>query len=163
MCGVCGFAGRGDRQDLARMTTVMTHRGPDDEGLWCDEEVGVYLGHRRLSIIDIAGGSQPMWTTDGALGVVFNGEIYNHVELRAALTDAGHRFSSDHSDTEVLLHGYREWGAELPQRLNGMWAFAIYDRKKRELFISRDRLPSSWDRMPGVSRTSSVAGTTLRG
>jgi asparagine synthase (glutamine-hydrolysing) len=139
MCGICGFVGRGDRQDLARMTAVMTHRGPDAEGLWHDEEAAAYLGHRRLSIIDIAGGSQPMWTSDGALGVAFNGEIYNHVELRATLTNAGHRFSSDHSDTEVLLHGYREWGAALPQRLNGMWAFAIYDRKKRELFISRDR------------------------
>ncbi len=139
MCGICGFVGQGDLQDLTRMSRAMTHRGPDAEGLWSDEKKAVYLGHRRLSIIDLAGGNQPMWTADGALGVVFNGEIYNHVDLRAALTDAGHRFSSDHSDTEVLLHGYREWGDGLPQRLNGMWAFAIYDRQKQEIFISRDR------------------------
>jgi len=139
MCGICGFVGQGDLQNLANMTNIMTHRGPDAEGLWSDKGKAVYLGHRRLSIIDLAGGTQPMWTADGALGVVFNGEIYNHVELRTALIDAGHQFLSDHSDTEVLLHGYREWGGELPQRLNGMWAFAIYDRRKQEIFVSRDR------------------------
>ncbi len=139
MCGICGFVGKGDLQDLTSMTRVMAHRGPDAEGLWSDQKKAVYLGHRRLSIIDLAGGNQPMWTSDGALGVVFNGEIYNHVELRTALTEAGHRFSSGHSDTEVLLHGYREWGSRLPEKLNGMWAFAIYDQRKQEIFISRDR------------------------
>ena len=139
MCGICGFAGNGNREDLARMTDDLFHRGPDAEGLWYDETKAVYLGHRRLSIIDISGGIQPMWTADKALGVVFNGEIYNHTELRDELQKKGHIFQSDHSDTEVLLHGFREWGADLPNRLNGMWAFAIYDRSRNILFLSRDR------------------------
>lgn len=121
------------------MADAMIHRGPDDSGFWHDPEKAVYLGHRRLSIIDISGGTQPMWTADNALGVVFNGEIYNHIELREALQKKGHTFQSDHSDTEVLLHGFREWGSDLPNRLNGMWAFAIYDRIRSLLFLSRDR------------------------
>lgn len=139
MCGICGFAGQGGLDDLQRMADAMRHRGPDAEGLWHDPGEAVYLGHRRLSIIDLEGGAQPMWTADGALGVIFNGEVYNHLELRAELKGAGHRFLTDHADTEVLLHGYRQWGRDLPLRLNGMWAFAIYDRKKREIFFSRDR------------------------
>jgi asparagine synthase (glutamine-hydrolysing) len=131
--------GQGGLEDLRRMTAAMVHRGPDGQGLWHEPEAAVYLGHRRLSIIDLEGGAQPMWTPDGSLGVAFNGEIYNHLELRAELSRAGHRFATHHSDTEVLLHGYREWGRELPSRLNGMWAFAIYDRGRRELFLSRDR------------------------
>lgn len=122
------------------MTDALIHRGPDEEGLWVDETKGAYLGHRRLSIIDVAGGHQPMWTRDGNLGIVFNGEIYNFAELRRELEDAGHRFESDHSDTEVLLHGYRQWGRGLTTRLNGMWAFALYDRKAGILFCSRDRV-----------------------
>ena len=139
MCGICGFAGAGDVDILASMNEAMVHRGPDAEGLWHDAHEAVYLGHRRLSIIDLSGGAQPMWTADGALGIVFNGEIYNHLELREELIRAGHRFFTDHSDTEVLLHGYRQWGRDLPSRLNGMWAFALYDRIRRELFLSRDR------------------------
>lgn len=121
------------------MNDALSHRGPDAEGLWSDSSKGIYIGHKRLSIIDIAGGTQPMWTADGRIGVTFNGEIYNFRELRATLEKAGHRFLSDHSDTEVLLHGYREWGAGLPSRLNGMWAFAIYDRDRGRFFLSRDR------------------------
>jgi asparagine synthase (glutamine-hydrolysing) len=139
MCGICGFAGAGDADILASMNEAMIHRGPDAGGLWHDTQEAVYLGHRRLSIIDLSGGAQPMWTADGALGIVFNGEIYNHLELREELIRAGHHFLTDHSDTEVLLHGYRQWGRELPSRLNGMWAFALCDRKSRELFLSRDR------------------------
>lgn len=139
MCGICGFAGKGDIEDLERMNAVLGHRGPDDEGIWYDRIKGVYLGHRRLSIIDMNGGSQPMWSDDGLLCVVFNGEIYNHKELRAELEKNGHRFKSHHSDTEVLIYGYRQWGHEMPQRLNGMWAFAIYDKEKGRLFLSRDR------------------------
>ena len=139
MCGICGFIGTGDRGVLTSMTEAMRHRGPDAGGMWQDAELGFYLGHRRLSIIDLSGGSQPMWTEDQALGVVFNGEIYNHQELRDILTREGHRFQTNHSDTEVLLHGYRQWGEELPSHLNGMWAFALYDRNRREIFISRDR------------------------
>ena len=100
---------------------------------------GVHLGHMRLSIIDLAGGAQPMWTADGEVGVVFNGEIYNHAELREELKGPGAVFITDHSDTEVLLQAYRLWGDDFVNRLNGMWAFVIYDRPRRRLFASRDR------------------------
>lgn len=139
MCGIVGFVGAGTRQDLERMSNEIIHRGPDGVGYWTDPAQGVYLGHRRLAILDLAGGQQPMWTADGALGVVFNGEIYNYRELRTELEQAGHVFLTDHSDTEVLLHGYREWGEALTGRLNGMWAFALYDRRQARLFCSRDR------------------------
>ncbi len=139
MCGIAGFVGKGDRDDLERMTKCLEHRGPDDEGFWHDEYRGVYLGHKRLSIIDLPDGSQPMWTIDESLCVIYNGEIYNHLELRKKLENKGHKFCTDHSDTEVLLHGYKEWGTDLPTRVNGMWAFAIYDRHKNLIFISRDR------------------------
>jgi asparagine synthase (glutamine-hydrolysing) len=139
MCGISGFVGRGERSDLERMTRALEHRGPDGEGLWGDPEMGTWLGHRRLSVIDPTTGHQPMWTLGEGLGVVFNGEIYNHVELREELESAGHVFQSDHSDTEVLLLGYRQWGTALVERLNGMWAFAILDRARGELFLSRDR------------------------
>jgi len=137
MCGIAGFVGLGDRETLVRMTAALAHRGPDDSGLWVERNV--FLGHRRLSIVDLTGGHQPMSTPDGDLTVTFNGEIYNHAELRAELKKQGHVFQTDHSDTEVLLHGYREWGSGLPKRLNGMWAFALYDRKAGKLFCSRDR------------------------
>ncbi|MBZ6076256.1 asparagine synthase (glutamine-hydrolyzing) [Microvirga puerhi] len=139
MCGIAGFAGIGEEETLRAMTSALGHRGPDAGNFWCDPSRGVFLGHRRLSIVDLGGGSQPMWTPDGEIGIVFNGEIYNHQELRRDLIDRGHIFASDHSDTEVLLHGYREWGEDLPRRLNGMWALAIYDRKAAVLWISRDR------------------------
>ncbi len=139
MCGICGFVGPGTRQDLERMTAAVAHRGPDAAGCWMKPELGVFLGHRRLSIVDHATGCQPMSTADGQLVVVFNGEIYNHGELRAELQRLGHHFQSDHSDTEVLLHGFRAWGEELPRRLNGMWAFVLYDLRTRTLFASRDR------------------------
>ena len=139
MCGISGFAGDGDLVVLKRMNDEIVHRGPDAEGLWRDEAARVYLGHRRLSIVDLEGGAQPMWTPDGMLGVIFNGEIYNHLELRQELVALGQNFHSDHSDTEVLLHGYRAWGADFVSRLNGMWAFVIYDRVRRRLFCSRDR------------------------
>ncbi len=139
MCGIAGFVGRGDIGVLRRMTEAIRHRGPDADGHWSDETAAVFLGHRRLSIIDLTGGAQPMWTTDGALGITFNGEIYNHAELRAELVQRGCQFATDHSDTEVLLHAYREWGDGFIERLNGMWAFVIYDREKRRVFGSRDR------------------------
>lgn len=139
MCGIAGFCGTGDRQVLQRMTDAIRHRGPDAEGHWADADRGIFLGHRRLSIVDLSGGAQPMWTADGELGVIFNGEIYNHGELRAELKAQGCQFVTDHSDTEVLLHGYRKWGEDFVQRLNGMWAFVIYDRARNRLFGSRDR------------------------
>jgi asparagine synthase (glutamine-hydrolysing) len=139
MCGIAGFAGAGDAEVLRRMADAIQHRGPDAAGFWTDAAAGIFLGHRRLSIVDLAGGAQPMWTRDGAYGVTFNGEIYNHAELRAELKARGCEFVTDHSDTEVLLHGYREWGEAFVNRLNGMWAFVIYDRAKQRLFGSRDR------------------------
>ncbi len=139
MCGIAGFAGKGERPDIEAMTEAMAHRGPDGDGIWHGPSAGLWLGHRRLAVIDLDGGAQPMSTADGALTVVFNGEIYNFRELRRELEGKGHRFRSDHSDTEVLLHGYREWGSGLPLRLNGMWAFALHDRDANHLFLSRDR------------------------
>ncbi len=139
MCGICGFVGTGTDTDLRRMTDALAHRGPDDAGYWTDPARGVHLGHRRLSILDLSGGHQPMVTAEGGHIIVFNGEIYNFAELRTELIGLGYRFVTDHSDTEVLLHGYREWGARLPERLNGMWAFVIYDRTAGRIFASRDR------------------------
>ncbi len=143
MCGIAGFAGKARTSDAARtlraMTDAIARRGPDGDGFWSDPDAGVHLGHRRLAIIDVAGGAQPMWTADGRLGVVFNGEIYNHRDLRSELEAAGHHFRTDSSDTEVLLHGWRAWGEGLFERLNGMFAFALYDAKRRELVIARDR------------------------
>ncbi|MBA3507494.1 MAG: asparagine synthase (glutamine-hydrolyzing), partial [Betaproteobacteria bacterium] len=153
MCGIAGFVGQGSREDITRMNAAQAWRGPDAEGIWADPAHGVYLGHMRLSIIDLGGGAQPMWTQDGDVGVVFNGEIYNHAELRGELKSLGARFVTDHSDTEVLLHGYREWGDAFVNRLNGMWAFVIYDRRRRRLFASRDRFgkkPFYYINRPGL-------------
>lgn len=153
MCGIAGFAGEGSREDLGRMNAAQASRGPDGEGIWIDSAQNVYLGHLRLSIIDIEGGAQPMWTSDALIGVVFNGEIYNHAELRAELKALGAVFLTDHSDTEVLLHAYRFWGDRFVDRLNGMWAFVIYDRSRRRLFASRDRFgkkPFYYTHRPGL-------------
>lgn len=139
MCGFAGFIGDGNEDDLRAMTARLVHRGPDDEAFWADTEVRLHLGFRRLTILDPGHGRQPMHNRDGHLTVVFNGEIYNHRELRAELESRGHCFVSDHSDTEVLLHGYAAWGDELPLRLNGMFAFAIWDARRRRLFCARDR------------------------
>ena len=139
MCGIAGFAGAGNEQHLKAMSDALVHRGPDGSGKYIDGANAVFLAHRRLAILDIGGGEQPMWNEDGQVGIVFNGEIYNHLELRKELVAKGHVFRSDHSDTEVLVHGYEEWGESLPLRLNGMFAFAIYDRPRRRLFIARDR------------------------
>jgi asparagine synthase (glutamine-hydrolysing) len=139
MCGIAGFFGRGDAETLRRMAGRLAHRGPDGEGLLVEADAGVFLAHRRLAILDLTGGAQPMSTADGALTIVFNGEIYNFRELREELTRLGAHFVTDHSDTEVLLHGWRFWGETLPRRLNGMWAFALLDRERRRAFLSRDR------------------------
>lgn len=121
------------------MTDALTHRGPDGVGYWADPERSVWLGHRRLTVRDPNGGRQPMWNDDERVGVVFNGEIYNDRELRAALEARGHVFRTRDSDTEVLVHGYEEWGEELPTRLNGMFAFAVLDRDKGLLLLACDR------------------------
>jgi asparagine synthase (glutamine-hydrolysing) len=138
MCGIGGFIGRGDRPVLERMIDALEHRGPDGAGLWHDQDV--YLGMRRLAIIDLQTGQQPIFNEDENLVVVFNGEIYNHVELRQDLVSAGHRFRTDHSDTEVLVHLYEEYGPDFLHRLNGMFAFALWDRRARRLFAARDRM-----------------------
>ncbi len=140
MCGIVGFTGAlpngGDRKTVVRaMADAIAHRGPDGEGYFCDE--GVALGHRRLSIIDLAGGAQPLYNEDERLVLVFNGEIYNYRELREELVGAGHTFRT-HSDSEVLLHGYEAWGESLPEHLRGMFAFAIWDRAEQTLFAARD-------------------------
>ena len=139
MCGIAGFVGDGEKQDLAKMADCLAHRGPDAEGFWHDSKKRIHLAHKRLSIIDLEGGAQPMSTEDGALTIVYNGEIYNHLELRRELESKGHRFHTSHSDTETLLFAYRQWGAAFPKKLNGMWAFAIYDRNRNQIFFSRDR------------------------
>ena len=140
MCGIAGFVGAGDGAVLRRMTDRLVHRGPDAQGFFEKPEAGVFLGHRRLSIIDLSGGAQPMSTADGQTVIVFNGEIYNHADLRAELQARGHVFATDHSDTEVLLYAWREWGPAMLDRLNGMWAFVIYDTSNEILFCSRDRV-----------------------
>ncbi|MBD9356719.1 asparagine synthase (glutamine-hydrolyzing) [Methylomonas sp. EbA] len=139
MCGIAGFVGQENSEILRGMADAMRHRGPDGEGYFFCNNNRVSLAHRRLSITDIAGGDQPMWNEDDSVGIVFNGEIYNHLELRDELMRKGHIFKSDHSDTEVLIHGYEEWGSELLIRLNGMFAFCIYDKRQKQLFFARDR------------------------
>jgi asparagine synthase (glutamine-hydrolysing) len=142
MCGIAGilhFDGLADApQRVMRMTESIRHRGPDDDGFWSDRDVS--LGFRRLSILDLETGAQPMSNEDGAVQVIFNGEIYNHRALRSELETCGHVFRSNHSDTEVLVHGYEQWGTALPSRLNGMFALAVWDSRKRTMFLARDRL-----------------------
>ncbi len=138
MCGISGFINYQldqDRDLLKRSLDCITHRGPDDNGMFFAR--GFSMGMRRLSIIDIAAGKQPISSEDLMVTVVFNGEIYNHLELRKELENKNHIFKT-HSDTEVLVHGYEEWGTELPKKLRGMFAFTIYDKKQNKLFISRD-------------------------
>ena len=139
MCGIAGFVGRGDLGILTKMTDGLSHRGPDDRTFWVDRKRSVYFGHRRLSIIDLSGGAQPMFSIDKKLVITYNGEIYNHRELRNELIGLGYVFKTDHSDTEVLLNAYKAWGVKMTKRLNGMWAFVIYDIGQQKLFCSRDR------------------------
>ena len=138
MCGICGIATAGgtvDPERLARMSATLRHRGPDSEGTHLDRGVG--LAARRLAIIDLTGGDQPIANEDGTVVVVQNGEIYNHLELRAELERAGHRFTT-RCDTEVLAHGYEEWGARLWERLRGMFAVAVHDVRSQSVVLARD-------------------------
>lgn len=137
MCGITGFINnKSDKENIIkRMSERIKHRGPDGEGIYTDDNVA--LAHRRLSIIDINAGKQPMYNEDNSLVVIFNGEIYNYLELRDELKKKKHKFKT-HSDTEVLLHGYEEYGKNLPKHLRGMFAFAIYDIKKKTMFLARD-------------------------
>ena len=141
MCGIAGIvsAQSGDRIDaetIHRMCQSIVHRGPDDEGLFVKDGTG--LGMRRLSIIDVAGGHQPVFNEDKSIWIVYNGETYNFPELRRDLESRGHRFST-HSDTEVIVHLYEEMGAECVQKLRGMFAFALYDQREKRLLLARDR------------------------
>jgi asparagine synthase (glutamine-hydrolysing) len=146
MCGIAGFIGEWSAASLDDITDALAHRGPDGRGvdfLPPGSAVGlpgmaVGLGHRRLSIIDVSGGAQPMWDPDCRVGLVFNGEIYNYRELRKQLESAGQRFLTQ-SDTEVILHGWRVWGEQVVNHLEGMFAFALWDRTTRRLFLARDR------------------------
>src|ERR1700719_905632 len=142
MCGIAGILefghdARASAGALREMCRLITHRGPDDEGFYPDGAVGI--GMRRLSIVDVAGGHQPISNEDGTLWIVFNGESYNHLALREQLIARGHRYST-HSDTETVIHLYEEYGADCVQHLRGMFAFAIWNRNTKTLFIARDRL-----------------------
>ncbi|HEY3219870.1 MAG TPA: asparagine synthase (glutamine-hydrolyzing) [Gemmatimonadales bacterium] len=140
MCGLAGIARREPRdvpvETLDRMAAAMRHRGPDGSGRYADAQIG--LAHVRLSIIDVAGGAQPLGNEDGSVLIVYNGEVYNYLELRHELAAAGHRFRT-RCDTEVLVHAYEQWGTEMLGRLNGQFAFAIYDRRARTVLLARDR------------------------
>lgn len=142
MCGiiaVASFSARDWTDAAKRMADAIVHRGPDDSGLAALPADGVALAMRRLSIVDLEGGHQPMWDEHRRICVVFNGEIYNSAELRAQLVALGYRFATDHSDTEVLVHGYLHWGTEIFSKLNGMFAIALWDCERRELVLARDR------------------------
>jgi asparagine synthase (glutamine-hydrolysing) len=141
MCGICGIYNRDGRpvvpEKLEKMMAVIAHRGPDGQGFYVNGEIG--LGHRRLSIIDLGGGAQPMTNEDDTLQMIFNGEIYNYVELTEELKSHGHKFKT-HSDTEVILHAYEQWGHDCVGHFNGIFAFALWDIPKQQLFLARDHL-----------------------
>lgn len=142
MCGICGIVradggiSSDDCATVKKMVGVLRHRGPDGSGLWNDDNVA--FGHARLSIIDISGGHQPMFNEDGQIAVTFNGEIYNFGDLKRELMSLGHGFKTN-SDTEVVVHGYEEWGNQVVERLRGMFAFAIWDGHTKRLLLARDR------------------------
>ncbi|MBT3836477.1 asparagine synthetase B, partial [Candidatus Woesearchaeota archaeon] len=137
MCGIAGFNWE-DQELIKRMSSILVHRGPDGEGIYTD--TGISLGHRRLSIIDLSSaGAQPMSNKEGDLTITYNGEIYNFQEIREKLKEKGYKFKSN-TDTEVLLYGYQQWGEKVLERLNGMFAFAIWDDRKKKLFVTRDRV-----------------------
>jgi asparagine synthase (glutamine-hydrolysing) len=140
MCGITGFVNKKDTKKekdkiIHDMADMIKHRGPDGEGYYVDDECA--FAHRRLSIIDLSTGGQPMYNEDNSIVIVYNGEVYNYIELKDELKKCGHVFKNK-SDTEVLIHGYEEWGKELPKHLRGMFAFAIWDSNKKEMFMARD-------------------------
>lgn len=142
MCGIAGIINRKEsgavsQENVRRMIEVLHHRGPDEAGIYLDDWIG--LGHTRLSIIDLAGGSQPIHNEDKTLWIVYNGEVFNYVELREELIAKGHRFYTT-SDTEVILHLYEEKGPSCLDDLNGQFALAIWNSEKRQLFLARDRV-----------------------
>src|SRR5664279_4867096 len=138
MCGIAGFllrTGQAQTAAVRAMTDVIRHRGPDDEGIYTDGPCGI--GMRRLSIIDLSTGHQPISNEDGTVWIVFNGEIYNYQELREYLQSRGHQFKT-HTDTEVIVHLYEEFGEGCVEKLRGMFGFAIWDDREKVLFLARD-------------------------
>ena len=170
MCGIAGIVSSerlrpGDASRVARMRDVIAHRGPDDAGVFVDERAA--LGHRRLSIVDLAAGHQPLANEDETVWIVFNGEIYNHADVRPELESAGHRYRT-RSDTETIVHAYEQWGDRCVERLRGMFAFAIWDAPRRRLLLARDRLgvkPLYWtqagDRLLFGSEIKSIVESGL--
>jgi asparagine synthase (glutamine-hydrolysing) len=147
MCGICGIAGKREETQIRRMTGIMEHRGPDDEGFYIDDDIS--LGVKRLAIIDLKTGNQPIFNEKRDMVVILNGEIYNFKELRKELEERGHRFYTK-TDTEVLIHAYEEFGFECMKHLRGMFSFAIYDKRKKILFLARDRVgikPLYWTKI----------------
>lgn len=138
MCGICGFTGKPDAVILKRMADAIVHRGPDEDGSYSDGSIN--LGMRRLSIIDVATGHQPVHNEDKSIWTIFNGEIYNYKELREELEKNGHNFYTDHSDTEVIVHLFEEYGSDFAHKINGMFAIAIWDKNENKLFLIRDRM-----------------------
>ena len=142
MCGIFGVYNYKGNQPIdiklfKESTSLISHRGPDGEGFFFEQKYGIGFGHRRLSIIDLSTGDQPMCNEDNSVWLIFNGEIYNYLELRKYLISKGHIFKTK-SDTEVIIHAYEEFGEEFPNKLNGIFAFAIWDSKKNILFLARD-------------------------
>ena len=142
MCGIVGIhyldqQRQVDRQLVRKMCEAIIHRGPDDDGIYMNKGIG--LGMRRLSIIDLHLGKQPIFNEDHSIVIVFNGEIYNFQDLRETLEAKGHRFTT-RTDTEAILHGYEEYGVNILEHLNGMFAFAIWDNNRKQLFVARDRI-----------------------
>ena len=154
MCGIAGIVAADqlrldDRETVVAMRDVISHRGPDDAGIFVDAQAG--LGHRRLSIVDISAGHQPLSNEDGSIWIVFNGEIYNHSEIRPELEAAGHRYKT-RTDTETIVHAYEAWGDACVDRLRGMFAFALWDARRRRLLLARDRMgvkPLYWAHVSG--------------
>ena len=140
MCGFVGFISKEKKKKeiIKKMAERIHHRGPDGEGFYTDDNIA--LGHRRLSIIDVKNGRQPMFNEDKSLVVVFNGEIYNYQELKAELIH--HDFKTN-CDTEILLHGYEEWGVDLPKKLRGMFSFVLWDKKEEKCFVQETLLESN--------------------
>jgi asparagine synthase (glutamine-hydrolysing) len=170
MCGICGVLAFNDsfacdERVIVAMRDTMTHRGPDDAGVWRSPSGRVALGHRRLSIVDVShSGHQPMSNEDGSVWVAFNGEIYNHDELRPGLEARGHRYRS-RCDTETIVHLYEEEGPRCVEQLDGMFALAVWDERRRELFLARDRLgkkPLYWTRTPAGLAFASEIKALLR-
>jgi asparagine synthase (glutamine-hydrolysing) len=141
MCGITGFIGKGNKETLERMVSAVHHRGPDDSGVFVDESLGVGLGHSRLSILDLsASGHQPMWSADKKVSIVFNGEIYNFLSLRAELEKGNRYYFKSKTDTEVIINLYREYGVSCFEKMEGMFALALYDFSNNKLILARDRM-----------------------